>query len=521
MLLAACEGKISGAARALPSSEPTPAEVKVPVQAMQRLTPRELDRTLRLLTADPHGHASELLPSATSTPFDNAVASQLASATWVEGVERLAEVVATETLADPARRALVLPCTPSGDQDLACLTSFTQTFGRRVLRRPLTADEVTTFTSLHTQALERGDFLTSVALIMRRLLADPEFHFRAEVGVEAGDLITLGPWERATRLAFFLQGHAPSDWLLDAAASGHLATPDDLRAAATRLVSEPDGRAHLETFHAMWLGFSALPHDAALNQRLVTETTALLRRVIFEQPGDYRRLFTSTETYVDATLAAHYGLVPPTGADFAWTTYGASGRKGILSHGSLLSNGVKQADTSPTLRGKWIRNRLFCQEIPPPPPNVKMDLPPPATGSAVCKQDRLAVHTSVGSCAGCHSQMDPIGFGLERYDRTGKFRTVEADHPECAISGDGALDGVGTFNGPAGLADLMVSSGALEQCAVTQLFRFQTGRAETADDRGLLAALTKRFEASGRRFDQLLVDLVADETFGQRRLETP
>jgi hypothetical protein len=123
----------------------------------------------------------------------------------------------------------------------------------------------------------------------------------------------------------------------------------------------------------------------------------------------------------------------------------------------------------------------------------------------------------VQSCAGCHDQMDPIGFGLEQFDRAGKFRDREADHPECLISGDGSLTGFGSFKGPAGLAELMISSGALESCVVKQLFRYSVGRRELPDDGALLDALTTQFTEHGRRFDLLVLDLVTQPTFTQRR----
>ncbi len=536
LLAVACEGRLSGAGvtaagtgpNAIPVRNPTEPTVvngkpvNVPAQALQRLTVRELDRSLAMLTGETHAHARELLPSPTLSPYDNDIVTMLPSASWLEGAERLVQKVAEETVADEKRRALVVGCTPKGNDDLACLKAFIQSFGRSVLRRPLSADEVNGFASLHPQALERGDFYTSVSLVMQRLLLDPEFHFRTEVGQPVNAAVSqLGAFELATRISFFLQGRSPSRWLLDAAASGQLATKEGVQKVAAQLIAEPEGKAHVQSFHAMWLGFAALPHDAALNKALATETSALINRVVYETAGDYRQLFLSTETYVDAALAKHYGLPAPSGTDFAWTPYGNSGRKGILSHGTLLSNGAKLADTSPTLRGQWIRRRLFCQEIPPPPPNVAVDLPPAMAGQAVCKKDRLAVHTKVGTCNGCHKQMDPIGFGLEQYDRAGRFRTAEEAHPECLIDGQGALEGVGTFRGPGALADLMVTTGAVESCAIKQLFRFQTGREETEADEGLLALFEKNFDAKGRQFDQLLVDFVSTDSFTQRRGESP
>ena len=158
-------------------------------------------------------------------------------------------------------------------------------------------------------------------------------------------------------------------------------------------------------------------------------------------------------------------------------------------------------------------------EIPPPPPNVVMDLPPPMQGAAVCKKERLSAHSTNGSCAGCHHLMDPVGFGLERFDSTGKFRTAEPAFPQCSIDGQGELAGVGSFNGPAELASLMISSGALEPCVVKQVFRFAYGRTEQDEDEGWLAAVERSFTSSGRRFDELLVAMTTDEQFSKRRVE--
>src|SRR5262249_49843781 len=142
---------------------------------------------------------------------------------------------------------------------------------------------------------------------------------------------------------------------------------------------------------------------------------------------------------------------------------------------------VKFGDTSPTQRGKLIRTRLMCQDIPKPPPTVKSDEPPPKTATN-CKIDHYKAISQSSTCSGCHSQMDPIGFGLESYDGAGRFRTTQPNAPECAISGQGELVGVGPFNGPAELGELLIQSGQLEPCLVKQLFRFAAGRKVEDED---------------------------------------
>jgi len=122
-------------------------------------------------------------------------------------------------------------------------------------------------------------------------------------------------------------------------------------------------------------------------------------------------------------------------------------------------------------------------------------------------------------CAECHNKTDPIGFGLENYDRTGAYRTADKDNPQCTISGDGEVAGLGTFNGPAELADLIAASGNLEGCLVTQLYRMALGRRESDGDASTLTTLTNGFKQNGRAFDKLLVEVIADPAFIHRQLE--
>src|SRR5581483_5787623 len=189
-----------------PATPPVMTTEAPPVAAvteLRRLSVRELDATLQQLVGDTTHAAVTLMPGDTPAPFDNDYATQLASAVYVEAAERLAQQIAADTLASPSRRALVLPCTPANDDDLACLENFIRTFGRRALRRPLTDAEVMGFMSLHTLARQRGTFDDSVTLIIERLLLDPEFLFRVELGTQTQTALTyqLGPYELASRLS--------------------------------------------------------------------------------------------------------------------------------------------------------------------------------------------------------------------------------------------------------------------------------------------------------------------------------
>jgi hypothetical protein len=520
-LVAACDGSIGNhGVGSGGSGGPAVGALAYGPTGLHRLSRIEYDNTLADLLGDKTRSGFASLPEDVSDPFDNDFSTQLVSGALIASAESLAAAAATRALADPTRRSALVGCTPSGAGDQGCLETFVRAFGRRAFRRPLTDEEVAGYLGLSAFAVEANDFYVGVELVLRALLQDPSFLYRVEVGTAVAGkdgLYRLGDYEIGARLSYFLWGSTPPDRLLDMAASGALSTESGRRAAATELLADPRGVARIQQFHAFWLAYDQLPLAADIAAAMRAETDALVARVVFERRGDYFDLFNATETFVNDTLAAHYGLPLPGSTTGAWVAYGANPRRGILSHGTLLAAGAKFDDTSPTLRGVFVRNRLLCQTIPPPPPTVAVDQPPPTTSSP-CKVDRYAAHRS-GGCAGCHNQTDPIGFGLENYDRTGAYRTADKDNPQCTISGDGEVVGLGTFNGPAELASLIAGSGNLESCLVTQLYRMALGRREADADAPTLAKFTDGFKQNGRAFDKLLVDLVADPAFIHRQLE--
>ena len=494
------------------------------VSTMRRLTAHEYDNALRDLFQDTAHTSSQLLPTDVRNPFDNDYTTQAVSSTLVEGVESLAGNAVASLLADVVRRDEVLGCKGASPSDTACLTQIVRTMGRRALRRPLFDEETGRYLALQSLAQQSGDFYIAVDTFLRALLIHPEFLYRIEVGTEVTPgLYQLNQFEVASRLSFFLWGSIPSDALLDSAQAGKLGTTAEVRAAATAMLEDPRARDQWDRFHALWLGYETLPVaiPAQLQSAMKDETDSLINHIVFDQKRPWYDLFRSTETFVSDDLATHYGLPAPGSATPVLVSYGSSGRKGILSHGTFLSTGYKFADTSPTRRGKAIRQNLFCQPVPAPPVNVDADVEPTSPKSS-CKVDRYSAHREKQECAGCHSATDPIGFGLEQYDiqgrRRGNENTYDSTKPDCPIDGKGELVGVGEFNGPAELGELMIESGSLNGCAVRQLHRFLVGRPglDGADD-AVIEAFSKRIEGKPFRFDELVVDFVSSEEFLYRR----
>ncbi len=483
------------------------------VSAARRLSRAELDNTLRDLLGDTTAPASGALAEDLFAPYDNDYTTQLASSAYIETLEVFASDVANRALTTPAQRAKLVPCASS---DEACFRSATERLLARAFRRPLASSEADAYLPLLALAQEPDAVLvngsafdTALALVVRAVVQDPEFLYRVEAGTALTD------HEIAVRMSYLLWGTTPDDTLRAAAEAGGLGDASRRRAAAERMLSDARARDQLHRFHAMWLGYRAIPHSAELAAAFARETNALLDRVIFEEPQSYLNLFTFDETYLDATLAEHYGLPRPSSAA-AWVSYGDSGRAGILSHGSVLSAFGKFTDTSPTQRGIFVRTRLMCQEIPPPPPNVVADQPPAGDANAVCKYDRYREHRTSSSCSGCHSLTDGIGFGLENYDLAGRFRTHDEGLTQCTIEGSGELTGIGSFSGPKELGAMLRDRGEIDACVVKQYLQFALGRAPASDEAALVEDFSRAFREGRHDLTALILRFVESDAFARR-----
>jgi hypothetical protein len=285
-------------------------------------------------------------------------------------------------------------------------------------------------------------------------------------------------------------------------------------------VARPEARTALEAFYDELFSLRDLAgltkdhglfpqYGPALAQAMREETRLLIEDVVWNRNADYREIFDADYTFVNADLAALYGVAAPGGAGFDKVVLpAAQKRRGFLGHAGFNASFAHASTTSPTLRGKFVRERLLCQSIPSPPGNVVQNLPSDAEAKTM--RDKLLVHQKDPSCAGCHALMDDIGFALENYDPIGAFRTKDDG---VDIDASSAADDIGAFDGAAALGSLLRARADVGTCIVKNLFRAATGHVETAGERGKIDALSASFASHGHRLQDLLVELVASDAF--------
>jgi hypothetical protein len=222
-------------------------------------------------------------------------------------------------------------------------------------------------------------------------------------------------------------------------------------------------------------------------------------------------LLTAPYTFVNGALATHYGISGVTGETFQKVQTQSGQRAGLLTQASFLAVNAAPDQSSPVHRGVFVRERLFCESLPPPPPEV--DANPPALNANQTTAERFAAHRADPKCAGCHELIDPIGLGFENFDAIGLWRSMEGQKMVSARGHIAGTDVEGPFNGAVELATKLGGSKDVAGCMVTHWFRFGNGRDKTADDACTLETLNKSFNASGGNLRELLLTLVQTDAF--------
>ena len=510
----------------------TEAPVAPPVAAQtgaQRLTIAQYQNSIHDIFGEDIQVPAALEPDISLSGFVAIGASASAiSPRGIEEYEDAAYTIAAQVL-DEKHRARLLPCTPKGIADSDCAKQAAAQIGRRVYRRPLTTDEVSENAAITMQAAGvLGDFYQGLQFGLAALLQAPSFLYRPAQGEadpsHAGKL-RYTSHEMATRLSFFLWNTTPDEELLDAADRGLLTQDRGLAEQAERMIASPRARQGLRNFVTEWLGLSALDQlskdptlfttwssDVAPAAR--EETLRDFDHLVFDAEEDFRNILTTKTTFVNPKLASMYQIEAPRADGFAMVQLpDSSPRRGLLGQISILSLYAHPTSSSATLRGKFVRNMLLCEEIPPPPVNVNTALPE-VSPDARTLREREAAHMSVSFCAHCHKQMDPIGLGLENFDSVGRYRKF--DNGEV-IDATGDLDGT-AFTGADDLPKAVREHRALVPCFVKKVYEYATGFVETAAELKTLDALEYEFTSAGHRVKPLLLDVVMSPGF---RLASP
>ncbi len=501
-------------------------------RALRRLTHAQYNNTMRDLLGDSSRLADSFPPEDFIGGFRNQYPGQNASPMLTEAYSSAAEKLARAAFRTGDSRNLI----PCKTLDAPCRDRFLKEFGRRAFRRPLTALEFARYQKLFASETQ---FYAGAQLALEAMLQSPGFLMRVEHGTDPKQQ----GYEAASKLAYAIWNSTPDDALLNAAAQGQLATITGVEKEVRRLLASTKAQDSVKEFLSDWLRLDRL--NGTIRERrayplftpeltvAMAEESRRLAEALVWQKGNFMEFFSATYSFLNSDLARVYGLTAPSAEYTKVELPVSTERAGILGHASFLTATSKPGETSPTARGLFVREQFLCQEVPQPPPGVSTNLPPISKEKPVTTRERLGIHLSSPSCASCHTLIDPIGFGMEKFDAIGARReklhiTVQPERKskDKVLNFDLDLDTSGwvaglvsesgntaPFSSPRELGKILAGSAQCQGCVVKQAFRYLMGRHESAADAAVLEKATQEFRASGFQFQELLVSLVKWTTY--------
>ncbi len=436
---------------------------------------------------------------------------------------------------EASSRRRIFTCRPAQEaEDLPCAKTILGALAHRAYRRPVSDVELQELLTAYKEGRRDGDFEAGIGMGIRQMLMEPAFLFRVErdpAGIAPDTAYRISDLELASRLSYFLWSSIPDDQLLATAERGQLRNPAVLQAEVRRMLADPKAKSLVTNFASEWLSLRVVEgvrpdpilfpeFDDNLRLAFERETEMLLNNVLL---GDRSvlELLNANYTFVNERLARHYGIPDIYGDQFRRVTVTDGIRGGLLGQGSILTLTSYPTRTSPVVRGKWVLETLLGSPPPPPPPDVPALPDAEGSGKVLSMRERLSEHRKNPACASCHARMDPIGFALENYDATGKWRTVEstgpADKTRNPIDASGQLTDGTKFEGAQGLRQVLLERSDQFVYKMTErLLTYALGRGSDWYDAPAIRATVRDAKKDDYRFSSLLMGIVQSAPFQMR-----
>jgi mono/diheme cytochrome c family protein len=399
-------------------------------------------------------------------------------------------------------------------------------FASRAWRRPLTDKEKTGLRAFYDKTLaEDSDHTRAIKTLIARILVAPEFLYRLEQpAVGPSGVQPLTNWELASRLSYLIWSSIPDDELRHAAAAGELTDAAHVRKQAARMLADPKARRMATEFFGQWLGFYQFDQFKGVDTSRFPEFTSEIRSSMYDEAVSFfehiirqdrpvNELLHADYTFLNAPLAKFYGIDKTIKSKEAVEMVdGATAfhRGGLLRLGAILTATSAPLRTSPVRRGDWVLRRILGIAVPPPPPDAGSIPADDKLFGGMSVRERLQVHKRNATCATCHTRIDPMGFPLEHYDSTGRWRDKYADGKP--IEDFGTLRDQTQVNGVTGLLDyLTTQQDQVQRTLAHKLVGYALGRTLQLSDEPLVNSLAALGGQSG--FSRLVGEIVVSKQF--------
>jgi len=411
-------------------------------------------------------------------------------------------------------------------------------FASRAWRRPLTEQEKQSLRSFYDKTIGADpDHRKAIRALLTRILIAPQFLYRVEQVADAApskqspDLPPIKPltnWEMASRLSYFLWSSIPDDELRRAAGADELTDPAGIQRQVKRMIADPKARRLSIEFFGQWLGFYHFDQHKGVDTSRFPEFTDDVKEAMYDEAITFfehvirkerpvREILSADYTFLNKDLAGFYGVkkeIESAEQPELVEGAGAFHRGGLLRLGALLTATSAPLRTSPVKRGDWILRRILDTPTPPPPADAGSLPADDKLFGGLSLKAKLEQHKRNASCANCHTRIDPLGFSLEHYDPTGRWRERYPDGN--LIEDAAALADKTEIKGVDGLLKYLQSKEAQFRKTLShKLVGYALGRTVLASDQSLIDRMA---QAGGdATIARLAAEIAASKQFRHRR----
>lgn len=438
-------------------------------------------------------------------------------------------VNATGLSATPSRDK-IFSCHPDRDAgEATCARQIVTTLADEAFRGFLAEEDTELLMRMYDAGYANGGFEKGISFALSGILAHPKFLYRIEpvpASLPPGVSYELSSLELASRLSFFLWSSVPDEILLEVAADDGLRDPAVLEKQVMRMLKDPRASNLANNFGYQWLGLAELENitpdgqlfrDVDRNIRAdMTEEALLFMESIFSEDRSVVDLLTADHTYLNETLALHYGINDIRGAEFRRVELQDEKRWGLLGKGAVLMVSSYPNRTSPVLRGKWLLEKIMGTPPAAPPPNVEgfVEIEPGQEYTTV--RERLEKHRANPTCNGCHGVIDPLGFALENFDAVGRWQEMDR-MARTPIDASGVMVDGTVVGSPVALrAAILLRPEQFVQTFTEKLMTFGLGRGVKYQDMPTIRRIVREAAPDNYRFSTLVLKIVGSEQFRMR-----
>jgi hypothetical protein len=427
-------------------------------------------------------------------------------------------------------RMKVFTCYPeSAGEERACAEKISGQLAARAFRRPSNPEDVEGLMEMYRVGREEGDFETGIRTVVQAVIAKPEFVFRFErvpENIDPGQSYRISDMELASRLSYFIWSTSPDEELIEIASQGRLRESGVLETQVRRMLAHPRAETLSANFASQWLrlaGIEEMAPEATIFPDYTRNLAESMRREvellfhsIVQEDEDVLKLLTADYTYVNETLALHYGIPNVIGTRFRRVQLDDPNRFGLIGKGGVLTLTSLANRTSPVARGKYVLEVLVGSPPPNPPPVVPPFKESVNNEAVQTVRERMEDHRQNPVCNACHQIMDPIGLTMENFDAIGRWRANDSGRlidPSSRMYDGTELSGVPSLS-----QAVLARSEAFLGNFAENLLAYGVGRVLDHRDMPTVRSIRRAAVKDNNRFFTFIMSVIESAPFQMRTL---